>query len=361
MWWTLLSSLPGLTPDDDLKAQLLNAYRLPATHPVAAAAQLGLDSNATCAASFTTVNVQFYIDSYHVLDEHANTFGFDGYLRAYWVDPRLSYTVEPGCSEELLLTRDESLRLWRPDLYFEKVVEIKLPEEKMGVKDGRGEMTTASSKGEVFWSRQVSLKLSCEMHLGSLPFDTQHCAVVSGLYSQRAEQVQLRWRDGFDAFANWRSTCLSGWIATGLVQENTLNSFTSGSAPLSLAHAPIPSPDACPPLPSLHYSDFTYARATVAFTRIPERFMQHFFNTSLLMVIISWLGFLIDPSATPARVTLGVVTLLVVLQNVLALSNSSPRDVSNTWLGQFTAASFYFNIAAFVEQILVNFGLQVFS
>ena len=75
-------------------------------------------------------------------------------------------------------------------------------------------------------------------------------------------------------------------------------------------------------------------------------------------VFISWLGFLIDPSSTPARVTLGVVTVLVVLQNWMALSASLPRDVSNTWLGRFTLGSFLFNVFAIAELVLVNFGLQ---
>ena len=56
--------------------------------------------------------------------------------------------------------------------------------------------------------------------------------------------------------------------------------------------------------------------------------------------------------------TLGVVTVLVVLQNWMALSASLPRDVSSTWLGRFTVGSFLFNVFAFGEQVLVNFGLQ---
>ena len=47
---------------------------------------------------------------------------------------------------------------------------------------------------------------------------------------------------------------------------------------------------------------------------------------------------------------------MVVLQNYIALSNSIPRDISSTWLGRFTLASFLFNIAAFVEQVRVLNG-----
>eukprot|EP00966_Prymnesium_polylepis_P272318 6291417-Prymnesium_polylepis.1 len=79
---------------------------------------------------------------------------------------------------------------------------------------------------------------------------------------------------------------------------------------------------------------------------------------SAAMVIISWLGFLIDPSAAPARIALGIISVMVGLQNYLALHEKLPPGVTSSWLGRFTMASFIFNITALVEQVLVSFGLQ---
>ena len=79
----------GFVADDELKAQLLSEYRLLTTHPAAAAAQLGLNLPAeqTCATTgyqtATHVSLQIYIHRYHLIDENAQTFGFDGYLRAW--------------------------------------------------------------------------------------------------------------------------------------------------------------------------------------------------------------------------------------------------------------------------------------
>ena len=252
--------------------------------------------------------------------------------------------------------------------HAQQMVNLELPDLTMGVSDGKGEMFTVSGGGEVLWSRQASFTIACKMNLERLPFDTQPCGLLAGLYSQRAEQVQLVWRDPakYEALANWGGTCLAGWVATSLVQNNELQSFTTGN--------------------------FTYARATIALTRVPHSMMLNFI-TSVIMVFISCLGFLIDPANAPARVTLGVVrqsthwfiwnagvgvrssltlsrmvsplarvtrqvTLLVVLQNYISLSSNTPRDVSASWLGRFTLVSFLFNIAIFAEQILVNFGLQ---
>ena len=71
------------------------------------------------------------------------------------------------------------------------MVHLELPDEKMGFSDGKGEMFTVSSGGEILWSRQASFRIACKMNLEKLPFDTQSCGLLAGLYSQRAEQVQL--------------------------------------------------------------------------------------------------------------------------------------------------------------------------
>ena len=110
------------------------------------------------------------------------------------------------------------------------MVHLELPDEKMGFSDGKGEMFTVSSGGEILWSRQASFRIACKMNLEKLPFDTQSCGLLAGLYSQRAEQVQLRWRDPakYEALANWEGAlllrgdggvlllwwCLAGWPCT---------------------------------------------------------------------------------------------------------------------------------------------------
>jgi|TARA_B110000196_G_C20731187_1_gene468675 hypothetical protein len=104
MLLTLLGVALGFVADDELKAQLLSNYRLLTTHPTAAASQLGLNKNAeqtvsvnqTCGAtrpSATQVSVQIYIERYHLILENAETFGFDGYLRAWYQAALRAHTV----------------------------------------------------------------------------------------------------------------------------------------------------------------------------------------------------------------------------------------------------------------------------
>ena len=320
---------------------LIDEYQLLKTHPAAAAAQLKLDGGICRAAAHTNVTMQIYVDRFHPLDQNAKTWGFDGFVRAWWTDLRLRYRREDNATcastvqEDFHLTRDETRRIWRPDLYWEDAVDIKLPALTMGYTDGAGEMMSVSPDGTVFWSRQARFTLTCPMEMKLLPFDSQQCSHMAGLYSQKADHVQLQWKPEVEAIAGWSSSanCLSGWVVTALTQEDVVQSFSSG--------------------------DYTYAKATLSFTRQPRAFLLNYLMQSVVMVVISWLGFLIDPDATPARVALGIITVMVVLQNYIALSNAlPPTDENSTWLGWFVMVSFGFNVLAFVEQVLVSFGLQ---
>ena len=340
-----LRSLLLLTPalcEIQPHQHLIDGYQLLKTHPAAAAAQLKLDGGECRAAAHTAVTMQIYVDRFHPLDQNAKTWGLDGFVRAWWTDLRLRYWREDNATcasmvpEDFHLSRDETRRIWRPDLYWEDAVDVKLPALEMGYTDGAGEMMSVSPDGTVFWSRQARFTLTCPMDLALLPFDSQQCSHMAGLYSQKADHVQLRWKPEVEAIANWNSpaNCISGWVVTAHAQEDVVQSFSSGN--------------------------YTYAKATLAFTRQPKAFLLNYFMQSAVMVVISWLGFLIDPEATPARVALGIITVMVVLQNYIALSRElpAPDDDHWTWLGWFVLVSFLFNVLAFVEQVLVSFGLQ---
>lgn len=124
----------------EIKEQLLSSYQLPSTRPAIAAAKLvpNRTSGACRAVLADLVEAQVYIDRLHPLDPYAQTYGLDGYVRAWWSDPRLRYNG--SCGDELLFTRSEALTLWKPDLYWEKAVSVDLPPLQPGYEKGSGEM-----------------------------------------------------------------------------------------------------------------------------------------------------------------------------------------------------------------------------
>jgi hypothetical protein len=236
---------------DEVRERLVRDFRLRTTRPAVAEARLGLSDAHPANACPTTIPadevwVQLYMDNLPPLDEIEQTFIMDGYMRSEWNDPRLRYNST--CSRDrVLLEREDSRRIWRPDLYFEDAVHIQLPAPQRGTDLGAGEMMTVSPEGNVFWSQQVRLRLSCPMEMASLPFDVQHCSVLVGQYSTLADAVRLVWKPNATAIEGWRSSCLPGWVATNQTWSSLVQTFSSG--------------------------DYAYARSTIQFTRIPDRYL----------------------------------------------------------------------------------------
>jgi hypothetical protein len=73
----------------------------------------------------------------------------------------------------------------------------------------------------------------------------------------------------------------------------------------------------------------------------------------VLISLMSMLGFWIDADAAPARVSLAVIGLLMVLQNYFSLTNALPTGTAVTWLQAFQLTSFVVNLLAFIEQVSV--------
>ena len=121
----LLASCAVSESMDEIKARVLNAYALPTTHPAAAASLLGLPKSPApedeCVEGVprpTEVTMQVYVDRLHTLNQDDQTYGFDGYLRAWWIDPRLRFNESEaascGAPPALSLTRAESLTIVSP-------------------------------------------------------------------------------------------------------------------------------------------------------------------------------------------------------------------------------------------------------
>ena len=273
----------------ETKLELLEAYGDPMVWPNASGADNPVGScEASDAGESMRVELSFYIDRLHRIDITTETWGLDGYLRAYWHDGRLA----SGCNKNLRLSRAEAEQIWKPDLYWEKVVSTHLPPKTDGVSSGAGALLRVDGSGEVWWSRQVTLVLVCQVDVDSMPFDTQECSMTIGLYGSLSSEVTLGWRG--NALSGWNSgdmqCSLDEWVLVAHKQEEVVSFYGTGT-------------DA---------DGFSTATATLTFARDPRDFIWSYIMPAIVLVIVSCAGFFIDPVAPPARVTLGIVTLLVV-------------------------------------------------
>ena len=148
----------------------------------------GLDSK-QCVASAPPVSVTFQlvVKVLTKVDQRLGSYELEGYMRLRWRDPRLSFNSSTYCHPFIVQSTAEGI--WVPDLYFEHSVSLSLG-------DGHdGEVLYIYPDGSVVWSRFARLQLRCTMGFGQLPFDTQNCLLLSGIYSDTAADVMLTWDD----------------------------------------------------------------------------------------------------------------------------------------------------------------------
>ena len=78
----------------------------------------------------------------------------------------------------------------------------------------------------------------------------------------------------------------------------------------------------------------------------------------IIFVFLSYLGCWISPAAAPARVALGIITVLVVTGQLASVTAKLPPLSYGVWLVDFQFGCLLFNIVSFVLYAVVNFGQQ---
>ena len=316
--------------DAEIKGRLLADYGATSTRPSLSAPARADAQGAPPQAD--DLRVQGYIEKYHPLDMTNSIYGFDGYLRTWWSDPRLRFngTANGGDTDKLSFGHVERNQIWKPTFYWEGAKKITLPKADTGT----GELLEVYPDGSIWWSRQVSFELSCSFakSLDQLPFDTHTCHFMMGMYADTSTESYVRWKKDAVALSNNDgSACLPQWYVTNFVQEDVLQVYSS--------------------------ANYTYAKATLSFSRSPDVFIQTYLLPALLLVFCGYCGFFIDPRATPARVALGMLAIVVSANNFVNLSKLLPVSPHPAWLLRVVLGCLYFNAYGMVNVVIVSFGI----
>lgn len=171
------------------------------------------------------VYVNFGIDRLGNIDQVKQQWNAIGFLRTWWYDPRLAYNATAVGTSEISLRIDQFSLVWQPDLYWEKLEEI----SGVSASDGYGEVINIYPDGSVWRSQQRKVVLACPINLGHMPFDTQTCHWLMGMYADRADEVTVQWKDGRPGIEGWEVACPSLWLPIAARQEDTTVSYPSGN------------------------------------------------------------------------------------------------------------------------------------
>uniref|UniRef100_A0A1B6DKK2 Glycine receptor subunit alpha-4 n=1 Tax=Clastoptera arizonana TaxID=38151 RepID=A0A1B6DKK2_9HEMI len=225
----------------------------------------------------TVVYFHVTVLSLDSINEESMTYVADIFLAQSWRDPRLR--LPENMSEEYRILDVEWLHdIWRPDCFFKNAKKVTFHE--MSIPNHY--LWLYHDKTLLYMSK-LTLVLSCAMKFESYPHDTQNCSMMIESLSHTTHDLVFIWNMTDPLVVN---------PEIELPQLDISNNYTADC--------------------TIEYSTGNFTCLAVVFN-LKRRLGYHLFHTyipSALIVVMSWISFWIKPEAIPARVTLGVTSLL---------------------------------------------------
>ncbi|KAF1378780.1 hypothetical protein PFLUV_G00194050 [Perca fluviatilis] len=314
------------------------------------------------------VTCNIFINSFGSITETTMDYRLNVFLRQQWNDPRLAYKEYPDDSLDLDPSMLDSI--WKPDLFFanekganfhevttdNKLLRIfqngnvlySISPFKPYIKADMLSVSTCQSfvcsgiekwKGgqvserlellDVTFNVGLTLTLSCPMDLKNFPMDSQKCT------------MQL------ESFGYTMNDLIFEWLDVGAVQvadDLTLPQFVLKEEK-GLGYC------------TKHYNTgkFTCIEVKFYLERQMGYYLIQMYIPSLLTVILSWVSFWINMDAAPARVGLGITTVLTMTTQSSGSRASLPKVSYVKAIDIWMAVCLLFVFAALLEYAAVNF------
>nr|XP_018671511.2 gamma-aminobutyric acid receptor subunit rho-2-like [Ciona intestinalis] len=249
-----------------------------------------------------------------------------------WTDTRLKFISNSDDNSIVLPSRLIS-KLWVPDLYI------------VGSKSSFIHKTTVDNlvlrlfnDGSIFYNVKITTTVACQMNLYNFPLDMENCSLTFQSLGYTSDEVNLEWMVGShmeDLFMDTR--LVTSMPKFQLVHHN----FHSRNVTITEA-------DRYAGMRSQLKVSFELKRYLLSV------FFQSYFP-ALIMVVLAGLGMWIDPRSVPARVALGVTSVLTISTIITGLKASLPKVSYLTAMDIYLWVCFLFVFSTVLEFCCLNF------
>lgn len=258
------------------------------------------------------------------IDETKEVFSLDCYFRQSWSDPRLKFNTS-GITQ-LALNWKFLTKIWKPDTVFLNGQRCSL--HKMTVPN---RFIRVYPDGKVSYSQRLTLWARCAMYLGKYPFDSQSCPLEIGSFGYTAEDVTYKWSSSPLSLdeVEMSQYKLTSWDF-GVREQESDRKIASGLRTDSVA-----------------FLLFNFERQS-------GFWLLGIYFPLTLIVMCSWVAFWIVKTDVPARIALGVTTVLSVTKIGFG-GKAKPQVGYSTALDIYIIICFFYTFAALTEFAVINF------
>ncbi|CAK5074989.1 unnamed protein product [Meloidogyne enterolobii] len=269
------------------------------------------------------VTVNIYLRSISKIDDVNMEYSAQFTFREEWWDPRLAYSRFADDETEVpsfvvLATSEQadlSQQIWMPDTFFQNEKEA-----RRHLIDKPNVLIRIHPNGQILYSVRLSLVLSCPMSLEYYPLDRQTCLIDLASYAYTTDDIIYVWKR-------------DNPVQQKLVLTDSCTSNTNTGT-------------------------YSCLRTKLILRREFSYYLLQLYIPSCMLVIVSWVSFWLDKDSVPARVTLGVTTLLTMTTQSSGINSKLPpvsyTKAVDVWIGVCMA----FIFGALLEFALVNYAAR---
>nr|8DN2_E Chain E, Glycine receptor subunit beta,Green fluorescent protein,Glycine receptor beta [synthetic construct]8DN3_E Chain E, Glycine receptor subunit beta,Green fluorescent protein,Glycine receptor beta [synthetic construct]8DN5_E Chain E, Glycine receptor subunit beta,Green fluorescent protein,Glycine receptor beta [synthetic construct] len=276
------------------------------------------------------VVVNIFINSFGSIQETTMDYRVNIFLRQKWNDPRLKLPSDFRGSDALTVDPTMYKCLWKPDLFFAN-------EKSANFHDVTQEniLLFIFRDGDVLVSMRLSITLSCPLDLTLFPMDTQRCKMQLESFGYTTDDLRFIWQSG-DPVQLEKIALPQFDIKKEDIEYGNCTKYYKGTG--------------------------YYTCVEVIFTlrRQVGFYMMGVYAPTLLIVVLSWLSFWINPDASAARVPLGIFSVLSLASECTTLAAELPKVSYVKALDVWLIACLLFGFASLVEyavvQVMLNGG-----
>ncbi|XP_054083798.1 glutamate-gated chloride channel isoform X3 [Zeugodacus cucurbitae] len=268
------------------------------------------------------VRVNIYIRSISKIDDVTMEYSVQLTFREQWTDERLKFDDIQGRLKYLTLT--EANRVWMPDLFFSNEKEghfhnIIMPNVYIRI----------FPNGSVLYSIRISLTLACPMNLKLYPLDRQICSLRMASYGWTTNDLVFLWKEG-DPVQVVKNLHLPRFTLEKFLTDYCNSKTNTG--------------------------EYSCLKVDLLFKREFSYYLIQIYIPCCMLVIVSWVSFWLDQGAVPARVSLGVTTLLTMATQTSGINASLPPVSYTKAIDVWTGVCLTFVFGALLEFALVNYA-----
>ncbi|CEF63200.1 Gamma-aminobutyric acid A receptor/Glycine receptor alpha family and Neurotransmitter-gated ion-channel transmembrane domain and Neurotransmitter-gated ion-channel family and Neurotransmitter-gated ion-channel ligand-binding domain-containing protein [Strongyloides ratti] len=254
------------------------------------------DKNIVPSNEGVDVDVELIIQKVSEISELHSSSKMDILLSQIWHDRGLNFEHYEGshCLSNLSLSHRMVEQIWIPNVCL-----LNSKSSTIHSSPTPNVFLAIFPNGTVWMNYRLAVESPCEFSFLTYPLDGTYCSTVFESYSFNVGKVRLHWKRHGTPIEIMDSIRLPDFTHTGLKREKNTYEYPAGQ--------------------------WDQLKVILYFKRAYGFYILQIYLPTYCMVLISWISFWLDRKALPARVTLGVSSLMALTLQYSNVARSLPK------------------------------------